>query len=152
MIIHHYVPFTSNVGDLFVRDGIHLRLHEQFRGATIIELPANDPHRRSRESVGLIGSNLARSNAEADLVIVGGSNMYEGPEWRFITSVDAIQALRPPLVFSVWVSVRCAVNAKGHCRRNPGPKSVFHMNEHWAWRFVTQTRWNFCMVLGFHAG
>ncbi len=99
MIIHHYVPFTSNVGDLFVRDGIHLRLHEQFRGATIIELPANDPHRRSHEPVGLVGVNLARSNAEADLVIVGGSNLYEGPEWRFITSVDAVQALRPPLAF-----------------------------------------------------
>lgn len=99
MLIHHYVPFTSNVGDLFVRDGIHARLREQFPGAVIKELPANDPHRRSQKPVGLIGANLELTNAEAQLVIVGGSNMYEGPEWKLMTSVDAINAINVPLAF-----------------------------------------------------
>lgn len=99
MVIHHYVPFTSNVGDLFVRDGIHLRLREHFPDARVLELPANDPHRRLQTPVGLEGANLERTNNSADLVVVGGSNMYEGPEWRFTTTVEAIKALRPPLAF-----------------------------------------------------
>ncbi len=99
MVVHHYVPFTSNVGDLFVRDGIHQRLAEVFPGVRIVEFPANDPHHKSGVPVGLEGVNLERSNAEADLVVVGGSNMYQGPDWRFSTSVEAIEALRPPLAF-----------------------------------------------------
>jgi len=99
MVVHHYVPFTSNVGDLFVRDGIHQRLREVFPDVRIVELPANDPHRKSGVAVGLEGANLERTNAEADLVVVGGSNMYQGPDWRFNTNVDAIEQLRPPLAF-----------------------------------------------------
>lgn len=99
MVIHHYVPFTLNVGDLFVRDGIHLCLREQFSGVRMVELPANDPQRRSKVPVGLTGANLERTNAEADLVVVGGSNLYEGPEWRFVTDLESIRALRPPMAF-----------------------------------------------------
>ena len=99
MVVHHYVPFTSNVGDLFVRDGIHQRLREVFPDVRIVELPANDPHRKSGVPVGLEGANLERTNAEADLVVVGGSNMYQGLDWRFNTSVAAIEQLRPPLAF-----------------------------------------------------
>lgn len=99
MVVHHYVPFTSNVGDLFVRDGIHKRLRETFPGVQIEEFPANDPHKKSGRAVGLEGENLERTNAEADLVIVGGSNMYQGPDWRFVTSVEAIEKLEVPLAF-----------------------------------------------------
>lgn len=99
MVVHHYVPFTSNVGDLFVRDGIHQRLREVFPNVRIVELPANDPHKKSGLPVGLEGVNLERTNAEADLVVVGGSNMYQGPDWRFATNVEAIEKLRPPLAF-----------------------------------------------------
>lgn len=99
MVVHHYVPFTSNVGDLFVRDGIHKRLRETFPGVKIEELPANDPHKKSGRPVGLQGENLERTNEEADLVIVGGSNMYQGPDWRFVTSVEAIEKLSVPLAF-----------------------------------------------------
>lgn len=99
MVVHHYVPFTSNVGDLFVRDGIHQRLREVFPGVSIVELPANDPHKKSGVAVGLEGANLERTNAEADLVVVGGSNMYQGPDWRFNTSVAAIEQLKVPLAF-----------------------------------------------------
>ncbi len=99
MLVHHYVPFSSNVGDLFVRDGIHQRMREVFPNVRIVELPANDPHRRSGVTVGLQGANLECTNAEADLVIVGGSNMYDGSDWRFKTSVDAIKELMPPLAF-----------------------------------------------------
>lgn len=98
-IIHHYVPFTTNVGDLFVRDGIHARLREQFPGARIVELRANDPGSRATGPVGLTGENLKHTNHEAHLVVVGGSNMYEGPRWRFQTDVESLQRLRVPLAF-----------------------------------------------------
>lgn len=98
-VIHHYVPFTTNVGDLFVRDGIHARLRERFPGARIVELKANDPGSRATGPVGLLGENLELTNREAQLVVVGGSNMYEGPRWRFQTNVAALQQLRVPLAF-----------------------------------------------------
>ncbi len=98
-VIHHYVPFTTNVGDLFVRDGIHARLREHFPGAQIVEFKANDPGSRAEGPVGLLGENLERSNREAQLVVVGGSNMYEGPRWRFRTDVDSLNALKVPLAF-----------------------------------------------------
>jgi polysaccharide pyruvyl transferase WcaK-like protein len=99
MIIHHYVPHTANVGDLFVRDGIHLRLKEIFPQARIVELPANDPDKVLHTCVGMTGENLERTNAEAQLVVVGGSNLYQGPDWRFKTDENSIKALRVPLCF-----------------------------------------------------
>jgi polysaccharide pyruvyl transferase WcaK-like protein len=97
--IHHYRPFTSNIGDLFVRDGIHDKLRRCFPEARILEFAANAPDSKSSAEVGLKGINFEKTNAEADLVVVGGSNMYQGPDWRFKTTVENMKALKPPMVF-----------------------------------------------------
>jgi hypothetical protein len=108
--IHHYFPLGSdNIGDLLVARAIRAAIERHFGPCEFVDMPVNDRYRADDRTVGLRGENLARSNAEADLVIVGGSNLLEPrkpahqrgvgqPMWGVFTSAEAIHNLRPPLV------------------------------------------------------
>ncbi|MBI1371676.1 MAG: hypothetical protein GC159_02785 [Phycisphaera sp.] len=102
LTIHHYYPLGStNTGDALVARAIgqHLRQHLG-DGIDIVPMPVND-RLTTGAPIGLRGANLERTNAEADVVVVGGSNLLEPRHdggWGVFTDVDSIARLRPPLL------------------------------------------------------
>ncbi len=112
LVVHHYFPLGStNVGDGLVARAIRDAVGRHFGPCTFVDFPANDRYPGNDRALGLCGENLERTNAEADLVIVGGSNMLEarkprragmlGPVtggWGVFTDVDSIRGLRPRLL------------------------------------------------------
>lgn len=110
LIIHHYFPLGStNVGDLLVARAIRAAVRRHFGPAEFVDFPVNDRYRGDRP-IGLRGENLELTNAQADLVIIGGSNLLEprkprrGPDakrlgqWSVFTDADSIRRLRVPLL------------------------------------------------------
>ena len=100
MIVHHYYPQRLNIGDSFVRDGIHKLISACRADVEFVDFPVNRPRRPGR-AFGLAGENLDRSNAEADLLVVGGSNLYQcrkSGEWGVATDVESIRKLAKPLM------------------------------------------------------
>jgi polysaccharide pyruvyl transferase WcaK-like protein len=100
MIIHHYYPHTLNVGDYFVRDGIRKLLREQIPSATFVDFPVNKPSREG-PAYGLRGDNLDRSNREADLIVIGGSNLYQSSKhgtWGVTTDLDSLKKISRPVM------------------------------------------------------
>lgn len=82
-----------------------------FGPCRFVDFPANDRYPGDDRVLGLRGENLERTNAEADLVIVGGSNMLETRKprrsgilggvrsgWGVFTDLDSIRKLRVPLL------------------------------------------------------
>lgn len=108
--IHHYYPLGSeNIGDLLVAHALQTALRRHFGSATFVDFPANDRYRRSDKIVGMQGDNIERNNREADLVVVGGSNMLEpmklsrNPKrhqggWGVFTDVDSLRRLNVPIL------------------------------------------------------
>lgn len=100
MIIHHYYPQRLNIGDSFVRDGIRKLISARVPDAEFVDLSVSKP-RRPSGPFGLTGENVARSNAEADLVVIGGSNLYQcrkSGAWGVATDVESIRRLSPPVM------------------------------------------------------
>src|SRR6266576_4820222 len=100
MRIHHFYPRTRNLGDHFVQIGI-ARMIREIVPAAVFEL--RDVNSRGLENIdyGLTQSAVARANREADLIIVGGSNLYEGAlgwPWGVHLDLEALKKLRVPLL------------------------------------------------------
>lgn len=100
MIIHHYHPFSKNIGDLLVVAGIH-KLAKQYLGdVSFVSIPVNR-NKRSLEADGLSGKSLTTSLKEADLILIGGSNLLEGPcfghSWGVRTSSADIERITKPV-------------------------------------------------------
>jgi polysaccharide pyruvyl transferase WcaK-like protein len=111
MLVHHFYPAaSSNVGDTLVAYAIHQALRRHFGPIQVTAIPVNHRHAREGEPTGLLHENIERSNREADLVVVGGSNLLEPRKpskrnqansrwhWGVQTEVDALQQLRTPLL------------------------------------------------------
>lgn len=107
MIVHHYYPLGSdNIGDHLVARAIREAVGRHFGPAEFVHFPVNDRYRGSDRPIGLRGENLERTNAEADLVIVGGSNLLEArkprkqlsPQWGVFTDAESIRRIAPPLM------------------------------------------------------
>jgi len=99
MRIHHFYPRTQNIGDHFVRRGIEEMIGRIVPGAAFQFFDVN---RRGEEKqdFGLTRATIERANSEADLVIVGGSNLYEGSflwPWGVHVDLAALADLRVPL-------------------------------------------------------
>jgi polysaccharide pyruvyl transferase WcaK-like protein len=99
MRIHHFYPRTNNIGDHFVQRGIERMVRELVPTATFELFNVNS---RGKDEVeyGLTHSAVDRANREADLVIVGGSNLYEGNyrwRWGVHLEADALEKLSVPL-------------------------------------------------------
>jgi polysaccharide pyruvyl transferase WcaK-like protein len=99
MLIHHFYPRTHNIGDHFVQRGIAAMFRSVVPAATFKLFDVNS---RGQEKVeyGLTQSAVERANKEADLIIVGGSNLYEGSfnwPWGVHLEPEALKNLRVPL-------------------------------------------------------
>lgn len=100
MRIHHFYPRTMNIGDHAVQRGI-----EQMVRTIIPEAHFElfDINSRGTDKIryGLTRSAVERANKEADLIIVGGSNLYEGGfrwPWGVHLEINALKNLRVPLL------------------------------------------------------
>lgn len=110
LTIHHYYQLSSdNIGDHLVAHAIRSAVQRYFGPVKFVDLPVNDHGRLSCQPRGLCGANLERTNREADLVIVGGTNLLEpvGPRqaspryrtgWGVSTNIASLRAIRPPLL------------------------------------------------------
>jgi hypothetical protein len=106
IVVHHYFPLGStNVGDLLVARAIRGAVGLHFGACEFVDFPVNDRYGGDDRPIGLRGENLERSNVEADLVIVGGSNLLEPRKprngrggWGVITDVESVTRLTPPLL------------------------------------------------------
>lgn len=99
MIIHHYYPYKTNIGDFFVVDGIRKLIREKLPESQFVDIPVNKP--RGKKCFGLLCTNLDYSNSEADLILIGGSNLYEcrkNGAWGVTTDLDSIRKIRKPVV------------------------------------------------------
>ncbi|MFO0946674.1 MAG: polysaccharide pyruvyl transferase family protein [Planctomycetota bacterium] len=108
--VHHYcLAGSANVGDLLVIRSLRQSVERWFGKATFVELPVNERAQIPGLPIGLITENVERSNREADMVLVGGSNLLEprkprkangrGPRlgrWGIQTDLDSIRRLRAP--------------------------------------------------------
>ena len=106
IIVHHYFPLGStNIGDLLVARAIRGAVARHFGACEFVDFPVNDRYDGDDRPIGLRVENLERTNAEADLVIVGGSNLLEPRKprngrggWGVFTDVESVTRLRPPLL------------------------------------------------------
>lgn len=99
MRVHHFYPKTRNVGDHFVQRGIELMIREIVPTATFQLFNVNS-RGDDATGYGLTRETIERANREADLVIVGGSNLYEGSlrwPWGVHMEADTLGGLRVPL-------------------------------------------------------
>ncbi len=99
MRIHHFYPKTHNLGDHFVQRGIEAMVRRLVSAASFelfnVNRRGDDP-----QEYGLTRFAIERANSEADLIIVGGSNLYEGGyrwPWGVHLEVEALKNLRVPL-------------------------------------------------------
>lgn len=100
MRIHHFYPRTRNIGDHFVQLGIAKMIREIVPEATF-ELFDVNSRGSSTEEYGLTAAAVARANQNADLIVVGGSNLYEGSfgwPWGVHLELAALKSLRVPLM------------------------------------------------------
>lgn len=99
MRVHHFYPKTRNVGDHFVQRGIERMVRELAPDATF-ELFNVNSRGDDETGYGLTRATIERANRDADLVIVGGSNLYEGSlrwPWGVHMEAGALERLRAPL-------------------------------------------------------
>lgn len=115
MLIHHFYPRTRNIGDHFVQRGIAAMIRSIAPDATFKLFDINS---RGRETTdyGLNEAAVKRANSEADLIIVGGSNLYEGSfgwPWGVHLDPEALKNLRVPL-FLVGLGTGSDFNSSLH--------------------------------------
>lgn len=108
-VVHHYFPHgSSNVGDTLVAHAIQRALQRHLGPCDFVNIAVNNRFADTRDYSGLHGSNITRSNAEAHLVVVGGSNLLEPRkpgkhlntqwQWGVQTDVDSLQQLSVPVL------------------------------------------------------
>lgn len=97
--IHHFFPRTKNIGDYFVQTGIATMVRTIEADAEIHLFDVNS-RGADRLQYGLTKQAIDKANREADLIIVGGSNLYEGAwgwPWGVALDVAALKDLRVPI-------------------------------------------------------
>lgn len=111
LIAHHYFPLGSdNIGDHLVAHAIRHALARHLGPVRFVDMPVNDRYRNGDRSIGLLGENVDRTNSEADLVVVGGSNLLEPRRprrekpgrtnwsWGVFTNDESLARLAPPVL------------------------------------------------------
>jgi polysaccharide pyruvyl transferase WcaK-like protein len=98
LLVHHFYPKTSNIGDHFVQRGIQCLLRSLVRNAEFRSFNVN-PRGDNQAEYGLTRKAVERANSEADLIVIGGSNLYEGrTDWGVYLEPDAISNLAVPVM------------------------------------------------------
>jgi polysaccharide pyruvyl transferase WcaK-like protein len=110
LTVHHYYPYgSSNLGDLLVARALRLQIPRYFGDCRFVDLPVNDRYPGTDRPVGLTGENITRSNAEADLIVIGGSNLLQSRtskkvegkrlgRWGVQTDLGSIGAINKPIL------------------------------------------------------
>src|SRR5205809_2741044 len=107
--VHHYYPAgTGNSGDALVAHALRQTMERHFGPCAFDDIPAIDRGQQAGNPVGLCRANILRSNAEADLVLIGGSNMLEPRKARatgacnipLVIEPDALPLLRVPVLLA----------------------------------------------------
>lgn len=125
MRIHHFYPRTHNIGDHFVQIGIETMVHRVVPEATFAAFDVNS-RGQEKSNFGLTQSAIERANSEADLIIVGGSNLYEGAfgwPWGVHLNPDALKNLRVPL-FLLGLGTGSSFASPIH---QPSPRAAFEI-------------------------
>ena len=144
MRIHHFYPRTSNIGDHFVQRGIARLIRSVISNAEFELFDVNS--RGVDRDYGLTGSAIERANREADLVVVGGSNLYEGAwNWPWGVHLDAaaVRNLRVPL-FLLGIGTGSGFASKVHRPSRRAVSEIKLLNERAALsgvRDVTTLEW-----------
>lgn len=101
MRIHHFYPKTQNLGDHFVALGIERLFRAVVPDVTFFSFNVND-RGDDPQDFGITLRTVERANREADLVVVGGSNLYEPvpgkDRWGVSLEPEAPSRLRVPLL------------------------------------------------------
>ncbi len=101
MKVHHFYSRTANLGDHFVALGIQRLFAKVVPGATFVSFNVND-RGDDQQEFGITLRAVERANREADLVVVGGSNLYEPvpgqDRWGVHLEPPALSQLRVPLM------------------------------------------------------
>ena len=107
--VHHYYPVnTSNSGDALIAHALRQALERHFGLCEFEDIPAIKRGQPADVAIGLCRANIARNNAEADLVLIGGSNLLEPRKIRSTNDCnfpleidpDALPSLRVPLLLA----------------------------------------------------
>jgi len=130
MLIHHFYPRTRNIGDHFVQRGISSMVHRIIPEARFETFDVNS-RGQDKLSYGLTQAAIERANDAADLVIVGGSNLYEGAfgwPWGVHLDPDALTKLRVPL-FLLGVGTGSAFASELHQPAAGAVREITLLNE-----------------------
>jgi polysaccharide pyruvyl transferase WcaK-like protein len=144
MRIHHFYPRTKNIGDHFVQSGIHSLIRSIHQDARFEVFDINS--RGSSVEYGFTEKAIQRANREADLVIVGGSNLYEGAfGWPWGVHLDrkALGELHIPL-FLIGIGTGSAFASPIHRPSTRAKTEIRLLNEvaAFSWvRDVTTLEW-----------
>jgi hypothetical protein len=97
-IAHIFPKYDDNTGDHFVRLGILKLLHERLGEFEYLGL-SNKRDAPDGEPVGITKESVASINA-CDLLVIGGSNLYEVSDerWGVIVEDDALASLKVPVL------------------------------------------------------
>ena len=131
MRIHHFYPRTRNIGDHFVQKGIEAMVRRIVPNASFQLLNINS---RGKDKIdyGLTQSAVERANQEAALIIIGGSNLYEGSfrwPWGVHLEIDALKNLRVP-VFLLGVGTGSAFVSPLHKPSTRATREIKLLNDY----------------------
>jgi polysaccharide pyruvyl transferase WcaK-like protein len=145
MRIHHFYPRTQNIGDHFVQRGIERMFREVDPDASFKLFNVNN-RGADRSEYGLTRQAIARANQEADLIVIGGSNLYEGGyrwPWGVQLEVAALAQLRVPL-FLLGIGTGSNFGASVHRPSPRARREIKSLNDQAAFsgvRDVTTLAW-----------
>jgi polysaccharide pyruvyl transferase WcaK-like protein len=131
MRIHHFYPRTPNIGDHFVQRGIERMVRRIVPDATFQLLNVNS-RGEDKTDYGLTRSAIERANREASLIIVGGSNLYEGSyrwRWGVHLDIDALKNLQVPL-FLVGIGTGSAFVSPLHKPSTRAKREIKLLNDY----------------------
>jgi polysaccharide pyruvyl transferase WcaK-like protein len=129
--IHHFYPRTNNIGDHFVQRGIEAMVR-RIQPDVSIELFDVNSRGRNQVEYGLTRQAIARANSEADLIIVGGSNLYEGSyrwPWGIHLEKEALENLRVPLLL-MGIGTGSGFGAPLHSSTRRATNEIKLLNDH----------------------
>lgn len=145
MRVHHFFPRTHNIGDHFVQTGINFMIRRLVRDVSF-ELFDVNSRGQDKSDYGLTHAAIERANRDADLVIVGGSNLYEGSvgwPWGVHLDPGALKNLRVPL-FLLGIGTGSSFSSPLHKPSTRALNEIKALNDHAALsgaRDVTTLDW-----------
>ena len=98
-VAHIWPKHDSNLGDHFVQRGIVKLLRERLGSFEYADFSNKRDALSAEEPVGITRDSVARIN-RSDLLVIGGSNLYEvtGGRWGVVVEPEALAELRAPVL------------------------------------------------------